>query len=195
VGVIHVTTMSMAVVPIFPMLVGSGRTHGLLRAGTITTKPGCLLWETNTTTTVATVGTAVAVATAVASVAAIVECVLLLYRGVDVGRGCWPTAMQNCWMFVNWPCMAAMVVAWDFIDSCVAAYAASKFASDSLYDAIDALSSMAAMPYPCCEAGAAVWLTSAIASAQYSLKESIVSAIGGVSFSRAIQFLYSSRIA
>ena len=58
-----------------------------------------------------------------------------------------------------------MVVAWDFIDSCVAAYAAPKFVSDSLYDAIDALSSMAAMPYPCCEAGAAVWLTSAIESA------------------------------
>ena len=34
--------------------------------------------------------------------------------------------------------------------------------------------------------------TSAITSAQYSLKESIVSAIGGVLFSRAIQFLYSS---
>ena len=48
-------------------------------------------------------------------------------------------------MFVNWPCIATMVVAWDFIDSCVAAYAAAKFASDSLYDAIDALSSMAAM--------------------------------------------------
>ena len=95
-------------------------------------------------------------------------------------------------MFVNWPCIAAMVVAWDFIDSCVAAYAAPKFASDSLYDVIDASSSMAAMPYPSCEAVAAVWLTSAIALAQYSLKESIVSLIGGVSFSRAIQFLYSS---
>jgi len=85
-----------------------------------------------------------------------------------------------------------MVVAWDFIDSCVAAYAALKFASDSLYNAIDALSSMANMLYPCCKAGAAVWLTSAIASVQCSLKESIVSTIGGVSFSHAIQFLYSS---
>jgi hypothetical protein len=83
-----------------------------------------------------------------------------------------------------------MVVAWDFIDSCVAAYVAPKFASDSLYDAIDASSSMVAMPYPWCEAGAAVWLTSAIALAQYSLKESIVSLIVGVSFWRAIQFLY-----
>jgi hypothetical protein len=85
-----------------------------------------------------------------------------------------------------------MVVAWDFIDSCVAAYAAPKFVSDSLHDAIDALLSMAAMPYPCCEAGAAVWLTSVIMLVQYSLKESIVSLIGGISFSRAIQFLYSS---
>ena len=79
--------MSMAVVPIFPTLVGSGRTCGLLCAGTVATEPGWLLWETTTTTTVATAGTAVAVATAVASVAAIVECVLLLCRGVDVGRG------------------------------------------------------------------------------------------------------------
>ena len=87
VGVLHVTTMSMVVVPIFPTLVGSGRTRGLLRTGTVTTKPGWLLWKTTTTTTVATAGTAVAVATAVASVAAIVECVLLLCRGVDVGWG------------------------------------------------------------------------------------------------------------
>ena len=87
VGVIHVTTMSMAVVPIFPTLVGSGRTHGLLRAGTVATKPGWLLWETTTTTTVVTTGTAVAVAAAVASVVLIVESVLLLCRGVDVGQG------------------------------------------------------------------------------------------------------------
>ena len=63
--------------------------------------------------------------------------------------------------------------------------------SGNLYNVIDASLSMAAMPYPCCEAGAAVLLTSAIVSAQYSLKESIVLAIGGVSFSHAIQFLYS----
>ena len=99
-----------------------------------------------------------------------------------LGGGCWPTAMRNCGMFVSWPCIAAMVVAWVFIASCVAAYAAPKFASDSLYNAINVSLSMAAMPYPCCEAGTAVWLTSAIALAQYSLKESIVSTIGGVSF-------------
>ena len=109
-----------------------------------------------------------------------------------VGGGCWPTAMQNCWMFVNWPCIAAMLVAWDFIDSCMAAYAAPKFAKDSLYDAIDASSSMVAMKYPFCEAGAAVWLTSAMASTQYSLKELLILTIGGLSISCAIQFLYSS---
>ena len=77
VGVIHVTTMSMAVVPIFPTLVRSGRTRGLLRVSTIAAKPGGLLWEITSTTTVATTGSAVAVAAAVASVAAIVECGLL----------------------------------------------------------------------------------------------------------------------
>ena len=96
--------------------------------------------------------------------------------------GCWPTAMQNCWMFVSWPCIVAIVVAWVFIDSCVAVYAAPKFASDLLYNAIDASSSMVTMPYPCCEAGTAVWLISAIASAQM---------IGGLLFSRAIKFLNS----
>ena len=85
VGVIHLTTMSMAVVPILPMLVRSGRMRGLLRAGTVAAKPGGLLWEI--TTTIVTAGTAIAVATAVASVAAIVECGLLLRRGVDVGWG------------------------------------------------------------------------------------------------------------
>jgi hypothetical protein len=59
----------------------------MLCTGTVATEPGWLLWETTTTTTVATAGTIVAMATAVASVAAIVECVLLLCRGIDVGRG------------------------------------------------------------------------------------------------------------
>jgi len=49
----------------------------LLHAGTIAAKPGGLLWEITSTTTVATTGSAVAVAAAVASVAAIVECGLL----------------------------------------------------------------------------------------------------------------------
>ena len=103
-----------------------------------------------------------------------------------VGGGCWLTAMQNCWMFASWPCIAAMVVAWFLIDSCVAAYAAPKFASDSLYDATDASSSMTVISYPWIAAGIAVWLTSVIAADQYSLKESIVLTIGGVSFSRTI---------
>ena len=58
---------------------------GLLRAGTVAAKPGGLLLEI--TTTIVTGGTAVAVAATVASVAAIVECGLLLRRGLDVGRG------------------------------------------------------------------------------------------------------------
>ncbi len=85
VGVINIITMSVAVVSILPTLVRSGRVRGLLCAGTVATKPGWLLWET--TTTVATTGTTVVVASAVASVAAIVECVLLLCRGIDVGWG------------------------------------------------------------------------------------------------------------
>ena len=52
--------------------------RGLLRAGTVAAKPGGLLWEISTTTTIVTTSTSVAVAAAVASVAAIVECGLLL---------------------------------------------------------------------------------------------------------------------
>ena len=110
-----------------------------------------------------------------------------------VGGGCWLTAMQNFWMFImSWICITAMVVAWLFIDSCVAAYVAPKFASVSPYNAIEVSSSMTVISYPRFVAGIAVWLTSVIAADHYSLKESIVLTIGGVSFSRAIQFLYSS---
>ena len=78
--------MSMAVVPILPTLVGSGRMCGLLSAGTVATKPGWLL-ETPTTVDTTTTATAVVVASAIASVTAIVERVLLLCRGIVVGRG------------------------------------------------------------------------------------------------------------
>jgi len=47
-----------------------------LCAGTVAAKPGGLLWEN--TTTIVTAGNAITVAAAVASVAAIVECGLLL---------------------------------------------------------------------------------------------------------------------
>jgi hypothetical protein len=57
----------------------------LLRASTVAAKPGGLLWDI--TTYIVTTGTAIAVAAAVASVAAIVECGLLLWWGLDVGRG------------------------------------------------------------------------------------------------------------
>ena len=77
VGAIHVITMSMAVFPIFQMLVRSGRALGLMHAGTAA-KPGGLLWEITTTTTGDTTGTAIAVAATVASVTAVVECGLLL---------------------------------------------------------------------------------------------------------------------
>ena len=43
VGVINVTTMSMAVFPILPTLVGCGRACGLLRTGTVAAKPSWLL--------------------------------------------------------------------------------------------------------------------------------------------------------
>ena len=58
---------------------------GLLSAGTVATKPGWLL-ETSPTT-VATTTTAVVVASTIASVTTMVESVLLLCRGIDVGRG------------------------------------------------------------------------------------------------------------
>jgi hypothetical protein len=66
--------------------------------------------------------------------------------------------------------------------SCVAAYVAPKFARESPCNAMDALLSTVVIQYPCCKAKTAVWLTSAIASAQYSLKELIVSMIGGTAF-------------
>ena len=56
------------------------------------------------------------------------------------------TAMQNCWMFASWSCIAAMVVTWLFIDSYVAAHVAPKFASDLTYDAMEMSSSMTFIP-------------------------------------------------
>ena len=184
VGVINVTTMSAAVVPILPTLVGSGRVRGLLCAGTVATKPGWLLWETPPP--LPPPAPLLLWSTPLRLSHRLLNVCCCCAGATMLGGGCWLTAMQNYGMFVNWPCIAAMVVSWVFIDSCVAAYAAPKFTSNSLYDAIDASSSIAVMPYPCCEAGAAVWLTSASALAQYSLKESIVSLIGGDSFSREI---------
>ena len=53
--------------------------------------------------------------------------------------------MQNCWMFVSWPCIVARLEAWLFIDSWVAPYAAPKFNIILVYNAIDASLSTAAM--------------------------------------------------
>ncbi len=84
VGVVHVAAMGVAVVPIFPMLVGSERKTWLLRAGSVATKPGWLLWEA--ATAVAAAVTSV-VPTAIASATAIVGHVLLLCGGVAGGWG------------------------------------------------------------------------------------------------------------
>jgi hypothetical protein len=72
--------MCVAVVPILTMLVVSGRTRELLRAGSIATKPGWLLREV--ATAVAAAGTS-AMPTTIASAATIVGHVLLLCGGVD----------------------------------------------------------------------------------------------------------------
>ena len=78
VGVVDVATMGAAVIPVLPTLVGRGRARRLLRAGTVATKPGWLLWEASCTctarATVAPVTTAIVV-------------LLLLWWGVDGGRG------------------------------------------------------------------------------------------------------------
>ena len=60
--------------------------------------------------------------------------------------GCWPAAMQNCGIFTSWPCIAARLAAWFFIESWVAAYAAPKFDIVLVYDAINTWSTTAAMP-------------------------------------------------
>ena len=79
VGVVDVATMGAAVIPILPTLVGCGRARRVLRAGTVAAKPGWLLWEAS-----CTICTARAT---VAPVATAIVVLLLLWRGVDVGRG------------------------------------------------------------------------------------------------------------
>ena len=80
VGVVDVATMGAAVIPILPTLVGRGRARSLLRAGTVAAKPGWLLWEASCTICTARATVAPVVATAIVVL-------LLLWRGVDVGRG------------------------------------------------------------------------------------------------------------
>ena len=79
-----VAAMGVAVVPIFPTLVGSGRKTWLLRASSVAAKPGWLLWEA--ATAVAAAVTSI-VPTAIASAIAIVGHVLLLCGGVAGGWG------------------------------------------------------------------------------------------------------------
>jgi hypothetical protein len=84
VGIVNVTAMGVAVVPIFPMLVGSGRKTWLLHAGSVAAKPGLLLWEV--ATAIAAAVTSV-VSIAIASATVIVGHVLLLCGGIDGGWG------------------------------------------------------------------------------------------------------------
>jgi hypothetical protein len=84
VSIVHVAAMGVAVVPIFLMLVGSGRKTWLLRAGSVAAKPGWLLWEV--ATAVAAAITSI-VPTAIMSAMAIVGHVLLLCGGIDGGWG------------------------------------------------------------------------------------------------------------
>jgi hypothetical protein len=73
VSVVHITAVGVAVVPILPMLVGSGRTKYLLLITTCTTKThGWLLQKTLATALTSTIAFVV-----------IVECALLLSGGVD----------------------------------------------------------------------------------------------------------------
>ena len=79
VRVVDVATMCAAVIPILPTFVGRGRAWSLLSARTVTAKPGWLLWEASCT-----------IRTARATVAPVVTAsvvLLLLWRGVDCGRG------------------------------------------------------------------------------------------------------------
>ena len=54
--------------------------------------------------------------------------------------------MQNCWMFASWPCIAARLEAWLFIDSWVAAYTAPKFNIVLVYNVINGLLLITVMP-------------------------------------------------
>ena len=76
--------MGVAVVPIFPTLVGNGRKTGLLHASSVAAKPGWLLWEI--VTAVAAAVTSV-MPTTIVSATAIVGHVLLLCGGVAGGWG------------------------------------------------------------------------------------------------------------
>jgi hypothetical protein len=77
VSVVNISAVGVTVVPILPMLVGSGRTKGLLSATTRITKPqGWLLWDTTA-----------AVLTDTIAFVAVVERALLLSGGVDASWG------------------------------------------------------------------------------------------------------------
>jgi hypothetical protein len=131
-----ITTMRVTVVPILPPFVGIGRVHVLLLTIIHTTViHGWLLWETMVVALTATVVLVVVVG----------ECALLLSRGIAATWGLLANIMQS-WMIERRFCIAIRLLAWLFIVSCVAAKAAPKFASESLYAAIKASSSMGVIP-------------------------------------------------
>ncbi len=118
VGVVHITAMGVAVVPIFPMLVGSGRKTWLLHAGSIAAKPGWLLWEA--TTAVAAAGTSV-VPTAIVFAAVIIGHVLLLCGGIDCGWGLLADSHAELLDVCQLALHSGHEVAWVLIVSCMAA--------------------------------------------------------------------------
>ncbi len=77
VSVVHITTVGVAVVPILPMPVGSGRTECLLLTATRTAESHCWLLQK----------TLAAALTATVAFVAIIEHALLLSRGVDATWG------------------------------------------------------------------------------------------------------------
>ena len=101
VGIFNIITVHKTVVSILITLQGSGITWGLRCTRPTKTIPGRLLVASTIT---ATASTSI-------SSPAVVGRVLVLCRGVDVAWGCWLTAMQNCWMFASWPCIAARLAA------------------------------------------------------------------------------------
>ncbi len=141
--IVNLTTVQETIVPTFVVLEGGGHTLGLLCARSTETIPGWLL-------VAAAVSTA---ASASVSSSVVVGHTLMLCGGVAVAQGrvdvAWGLLADGhaefCWIFASWPCIAARLAAWLFIQSWVARYAAPQFNIVSVYNAMDALLSATAM--------------------------------------------------
>ncbi len=144
VGIFNITAMRMAIVPNLPLLVGRGGMHRPTATALLALVRGWLLPVAAAIAIVAPATSAYTVALAV-----VVTTLLLLGDIVDV-VGWWLLLSDghagllepaNCAWMVN------MLLAWLLTISCVAAYAAPKFARDSLYNVMEPpSSSMATMP-------------------------------------------------